>query len=274
MIATSLPSLPALPDLPPLPGSNPTGAHTQWSAGRINFENCNYLISSGEDGSVWVANKNTQEQYLAWGSSQLWVDGQPAFSFSGSTSLALHDGTLLTLNTVPVSTDPLVTTIHKVTITHGAYGVEILGLGGAAGSMRFVETHRYGGLLNAAVPDGNLIHENRDGQGFVGMHIPGEEGELVWLPVDQDYIDATDLAHLADLAGSRGRAFLSLHTLLVITFAGAFRGPMAYRFSEWVDTPLNPNDPGRDDSSARQWRLRVPRDGACQWEVAVPTRAR
>lgn len=269
MIATSLPSLPPLPELPALPGSNPTGAHTQWSGGRINFENSNYLISTGDEGSVWVVNKNTQEQYLAWGPPQLWVDGQQIFSFSGSTSLALHDGTLLTLSTTPVGTDPLITAISKVTITQGSYGVEILGMGGPAGDLRFVETQRYGWLLNAAVADGNVIHENPDGSGFRGNHIPGEDGGVMWLPVDQAYIDATDLARLGDLADSRGRAFLHLHTLVAITFAGAFRGPMAYRFSDWVDTPLNPNDPGRDDSSARQWRLKVPRDATCQWEVAV-----
>jgi Domain of Unknown Function (DUF1521) len=275
MITANLPSLPPLPELPPLPGSNPTGAHTQWVGGRVNFENINYRVSVGDDASVWVVNKNTLEQYLAWGPPQLAVDGQRAFGFSGSTSLALHDGTLLTLTTAPLNSepgsDPLLTAIQKVTITQGDYGVEILGLDPArgGGGLRFVETACYGWLLDAVVADGNVIHENEIGAGFVGNSIRAEDGSVVWLPVNQAYINATDLARLGALAGTRGAAYLSLTSLLAITYAGAFRGPLAYRYSDWVDTPLNPNDPSQEEGLARRWRLRVPRDGGFEFHVAA-----
>jgi hypothetical protein len=273
MIAASRLPLPPLLELPALDASspgNPTAAHTQWSGGRVNFENPNYLISAGEDSHVWVLNKGTEEQYLAWGPPQLWVDGAPAFSFSGNTSLALHDGTLLTLTTKPLAEDPLVTAIRKVTITQGNYGVEILGLNAQDDSaLRFVETQRYGWLLDAAVGDGNVIYENDIGAGFVGNNLPTAEGPPVWMPVDQAYIDATDLARLGELAGTRGSAFVTLPTLMSITFGGIFRGPLAYRYSEWVDTPLNPNDADQEQSATQQWRLRVPRDAAGVWQVAA-----
>jgi hypothetical protein len=258
-----------------LRGANPmqtqTQAQTSWSAGRVNFENLNYLISVGDDSKVWVVNKNSQEQYLAWGAAQVSIDGVPAFSFSGNTSLALHDGTLLTLTTRPLSDDPLITAVGKVTITQGDYGVEIMGLhvNDPAG-LHFVETQRYGWLLDAAVGDGNLIYENDIGTGFVGNVLQGPDGQAVWLPVDQAYIDATDLARLGDLAGTRGGAFVSLPSLMAITFGGIFRGPLAYRYSDWVDTPLNPHDATRDDSAVQQWRLQVPRDGMARWQVAGP----
>jgi Domain of Unknown Function (DUF1521) len=278
MITANLPSLPPLPELPPLPGSNPTGAQTQWVAGRVNFENLNYRVSVGDDSSVWVANKNTQEQYLAWGPSQLWVDGKQAFEFSGSTSLALHDGTLLTLTTAALGKDPLLTAVQKVTITQNDYGVEILGLDPSRDSsgLRYVETQCYGWLLDAVVADGNVIHENEMGAGFVGNHIQPEEGPagtVQWLPVDQTYINATDLARLGALAGTRGAAYLSLNSLLAITYAGAFRGPLAYRYSDWVDVPLNPNTASQEEGLARRWRLRVPRDGAFELWVERPAAA-
>ncbi len=268
MITASLPSLPPLLEPPPLPGSNAAGAQTQWVAGRVDFDNLNYRVSVGGDSSVWVTNKNTLEQYLAWGPPQLWVDGQQAFDFSGSTSLALHDGTLLTLTTASLDSepfsDPLLTAIQKVTITQGDYGVEILGLDTSRGDggLRYVETARYGWLLDAVVADGNVIHENEIGAGFVGNNVKPEEGPVQWLPVDQAYINATDLVRLGALAGTRGAAYLSLNSLLAITYAGAFRGPLAYRYSDWVDVPLNPHDPSQQEGLARRWRLRVPRDGA------------
>ena len=269
MIAATLPFLPSLPAAlasGAQAAAGPAAPHTQWSAGRIDFENLNYLISTGGDSSVRVLNKNSNEQYLAWGPPQLWVDGAQAFSFCGNTSLALHDGTLLTLTTQPLADDPLVTAIHKVTITQGDYGVEILGLDSAGGqALRFVQTQRYGGLLHAAVGDGNLVFENPNGVGFIGDNRPGAHSQPVWSTVDQAYIDATDLARLGALAGTRGAAFLSLHSLWAITFGGIFQGPMAYRYSDWVETPLNPND-------EPLWRVRVPRDGAAVWQVATRPR--
>jgi hypothetical protein len=278
MISASLPSLAPLPELPALPCASADGlmaAHTQWSGGRVNFENLNYLISAGEDSHVWVVNKNTEEQYLAWGPPQLWVDGAQAFRFSGNTSLALHDGTLLTLTTQPLADDPLVTAINKVTITQGDYGVEIFGLAAQdSEDLRFTETQRYGWLLDAAVGDGNVVYENDSGAGFVGNNLQTVDGPAVWVPVDQAYIDATDLARLGELAGTRGSAFVSLSTVMSVTFGGIFRGPIAYRYSDWVDTALNPNDAKVDDSATQRWRLRVPRDAAAAWLVAATSPGR
>jgi hypothetical protein len=45
-------------------------------------------------------------------------------------------------------------------------------------------------------------------------------------------------------------SLLSLTLLSCITFGGIFRGPLAYRYCEWVDTPLNPNHAEYEQSPA------------------------
>lgn len=235
---------------------NPTGARTEMLGGRVCFDNAGYRVTVGDDDTVHIVNKATAEQYLAWGPPQLWVDGLHAFDFYGTTTLELQDGTKITITTSPWADDPLVTVSDKVTISNAGYGVEVLGLASlAAGDLRFVETLRYGWLLDAVVADGNTIAENAAGAGFVGEAAAG-----VWQAVDQAYIEATDLAVLGPLAGERGQAFLSLSSLLAITFVGAFRGPLD-RLANELDDALELRPLQQPDAERELLRLRLARKG-------------
>lgn len=238
---------------------NPTGASTQMDGGRVCFENHGYSITASDDGSVLVQNKSTGEQYLAWAPPQIWVDGEHAFNFYGTTTLELVDGTKLTITTTPWADDPLVTVSDKVTITNAHYGVEILGLA-VPGSLRYLETLQYGWLLDAVVADGNTLAENPAGAGFLG----DVAEPTVWQPVDTAYITATDLALLGPLAGERGQAFQSLTGLLAITFCGRWEGPPPLATDLDRDTRR-----AIDEAPERAaLRLRLQRDGLrVAWQV-------
>lgn len=238
---------------------NPTGAGTRMDGGRVCFDNQGYQVTAADDGSVRVDNKRTGEVYLAWGPPQLWVDGEHAFSFYGTTTLELVDGTKITITTVPWADDPLVTVSDKVTITNAHYGVEILGLA-VPGTLHFLETLQYGWLLDAVVADGNTVVENAAGAGFVGDAVDG-----AWQVVDVAYIQATDLAVLGPLAGERGRAFQTLTGLLAITFCGRWNGPPAYQADVDRESGRTRDDPA---APAERLRLRLQTDGVrVQWQV-------
>lgn len=238
--------------------ANPTGAHTQYDAGRVCFENSGYRITIGDDDTILVHNTVTGEQYLAWGPPQVYVDGEYAFQFYGTTTLELADGTKVTITTSPWAEDPTVTVSDKVTITNADYGVEVWGMASTtAGDLQYCETWRYGWLLDATVGDGNSVTENGAGAGFVG-----DQADGTWQVVDDAYIQATDLAILGPLAGERGQAFLSLSSLLAITFVGAFRGPLAYRASEQEDhVQVREHQRPEADRDAKELRLRLAREG-------------
>src|SRR5687768_7833561 len=76
--------------------ANPTNASTRLQGGKVCFENDNYRITMGDDNTVSIFNKNTGESYLAWGDPHMNIDGQHAFDFWGTTTLALDDGTKVT----------------------------------------------------------------------------------------------------------------------------------------------------------------------------------
>ena len=171
------------------PVSNPTNAGTRMVGGKVCFENDNYRITMGDDNSVHIFNKNTGENYLARGDPHLQVDGQQAFDFWGTTTLALEDGTRVTIETTPWVNNPAMTLSSKVTITNADYGVQVTGVdSNQVGDLAFEEAKGYGELADAVVDDGNVLYENRVGKGFLGVD---DAGSL--RPVDQQYINETDL---------------------------------------------------------------------------------
>ena len=115
-------------------------------------------------------------------------DGKSNFDFWGKTTLALDDGTKVTIDTTPAAGNPNATLASQVTITNGDYGVQISGIdGNRTGDLQIDEQPGHGRDLDARVDDGNLLHENRFGRGFVGIDAGGHAQA-----VDQALIDRTD----------------------------------------------------------------------------------
>jgi hypothetical protein len=205
--------------------SNPTNASTRMEAGRAVFENDNYRITAGDNNEVNIHNKETGENYQVWGDPHVNVDGQHAFDFWGTTSFKLDDGTKLTIETTPSANDPSTTLASKVTITNGDYGVQISGVDtNKSGDLKIDEAKGWGQLLDGAVSDGNVLHENPAGKGFLAVD---DNGNL--RKVDQNYINQTDLQKggADKLQDQFKDAFKMLGGLLSISFMGAFLGAFA-----------------------------------------------
>lgn len=200
--------------------SNPTNASTSMQGGQAVFENDNYRITAGDNNTVTIHNKNTGETYQAWGDPHMKVDGKQAFDFWGTTTLKLEDGTKVTIETTPWANNPNMTLSSKVTITNGDYGVQISGIDtNRVGDLKIQEAEGWGQTLDWVVDDGNRIHENPAGQGFVAI-----DGNGNIRKVDQNYINQTDL-----MKGGADRltdqfkdAFRALTGLASIHFVGAF----------------------------------------------------
>lgn len=206
--------------LPPGSIANPTNAHTEMVGGKVQFENDNYRITAGDDNTVTIHNKNTGETYQAWGDPHMNIDGKHSFDFWGTTTLQLDDGTKVTIDTTPWANNPEMTLSSKVTITNGDYGVQISGVDtNKTGDLKFDEAPHHGGLLDALVSDGNVLHENPAGKGFLGV-----DGDGRIRAVDQKYINETDLMKGGKLQQQAANAFQGLAGLLAVTFIGGFIG--------------------------------------------------
>ncbi|HUG22620.1 DUF1521 domain-containing protein [Piscinibacter sp.] len=213
--------------------SNPTNASTSMVGGKVCFENDNYRITMGDDNTVTINNKNTGETYQAWGDPHMKIDGKQAFDFWGTTTFNLDDGTKVTIETTPWANNPDMTLSSKVTITNGDYGVQVTGVDtNQVGDLKFHETQSYGRLLDAVVADGNRLHENPTGKGFLGVDAEGRVRA-----VDQQYINETDLKKGGAQAEADGQrladafkdAFRLLTGLVAITFAGSFLRALSNR---------------------------------------------
>lgn len=216
------------------PASNPSNASTQMVGGKVQFENDNYRITAGDDNSVDIFNKNTGETYHVWGDPHVNIDGKHSFDFWGTTTFQLDDGTKVTINTTPWNNDPSQTLSSKVTITNGDYGVQITGVDtNTKGDLAFEEAAGLGQLADWAVADGNTIHENPNGRGFLGMDASGR-----LRAVDQQYINETDLAKGgAAMAQRAADAFRQMAGLMAISFVGSFLQGLAQGLDSGSDRP-------------------------------------
>lgn len=202
---------------------NPTHARTTMVGGKAQFENDNYLITMGDDNNIVVNNKHTGETYEVWGDPHVKVDGKNAFDFWGTTTLHLDDGTKLTIETTPWVNDPNMTLASKVTITNGEYGVQVKGIDtNKTGDLTIEETQTGGAWLDLLVNDGNLLHENPNGSGFLGQKA---DGSLAL--VDQTYINATDLKKATALKDQAQQGLESQSGILEFVFVGIFLSAMA-----------------------------------------------
>lgn len=200
--------------------SNPTNANTTMQGGQAVFENDNYRITMGDNNTVTIHNKETGETYQAWGDPHMNIDGKHAFDFWGTTTFKLEDGTKVTIETTPWKNDPSQTLSSKVTITNGDYGVQVTGVDtNQVGDLKIKEAEGWGQTLDWAVNDGNRLHENPAGQGFVAI-----DGNGNIRKVDQQYINETDLMKggADKLTGQFKDAFKLLGSLVSISFVGQF----------------------------------------------------
>jgi Domain of Unknown Function (DUF1521) len=200
------------------------------SQGNVQFENENYRITAEEGGTVNIYNKNTGENYKAWGDPHMNIDGKQAFDFWGDTTFTLDDGTKVTIETTPWKGGNNGATISsKVTIIDGDYGVQITGVDdNKSGDLKFNETTSNGWLMDAMVDDGNTMYENPIGKGFVAMDDYGNVHS-----VDQKWVDGTDLVkngskEKADDMVKQFGALVTLFTgIMSIAFAGVFLSALA-----------------------------------------------
>lgn len=210
--------------------SNPTNASTTMSGGKVRFENDNYSITMNDGDQVLIKNKNTGEEYNIWGDPHVNIDGKHSFDFWGTTTFHLDDGTKVTIETTPYRGSDTETVSSKVTITSGDYGVQVTGVdSNTRGDLKFEEAAGFGGLLDAAVADGNKLYENSSGQGFVAFDAQGNIRQ-----VDQQHINATDLHKggagtdpRSELAQAFSPLLQAFGGLLSISFAGVFLSALA-----------------------------------------------
>jgi hypothetical protein len=197
--------------------------------GTVDFENENYSIKVGDTGEINVTNKQTGEAYRVWGDPHVDVDGKHAFDFKGTTTFDLDDGTKITVETTPwKGGDNGATIASTVTIVDGQsdYAVQINGVDdNKTGDLTYNETSK-GWLMDDMVDDGNVLHENPAGTGFVAVDDRGNVQT-----VDQKWIDQSE----ADLAkgGNDGANSNQELNKLIDQFAkmiNIFTGIMAIRF--------------------------------------------
>jgi Domain of Unknown Function (DUF1521) len=245
---------------PPVDPCNPTHAGTRMEGGKAVFENDNYRVTCGDDNEVMVCNKNTGETYRVWGDPHMDVDGQHAFDFWGTTTLELDDGTKLTIETTPWNANNGMSLASKVTITNGDYGVRISGIDtNKTGDLHIDEAAGWGGVLDAAVEDGNVLQENRCGSGFVAVDDCGRGRK-----VDQSYIDATDEQKGGAVTRQFKDAFRLFSGLLAIRFIGA----IIKQLTQQPHQPHHPHHHGHCGGGHH-----TPRDpgGPTMWAGGSPT---
>lgn len=202
------------------PADAPTTQRT--ADGKVRFENDNYRITAGDDNQVLIQNKNTGEQYRIWGDPHVEIDGKHAFDFWGQTTFVLEDGTKVTIETTPWDEGGNGATIaSEVTITDGEYTTVINGVDtNTRGDLGFKEYHgTVATLKELAERDGNVVHENAEGSGFIAVDPDGSTRG-----VDQAFINATDEIKQGgpSFVQARAEAFHVFSSLMSIIFSGSF----------------------------------------------------
>ena len=201
---------------------------TRGADGTVDFENANYSVKVGDTGEINVTNKQTGEAYKIWGDPHVDVDGKHAFDFKGTTTFDLDDGTKITVDTTPWKGQNGATIASKVTIVDGQsdYAVQIKGVDdNKTGDLTFNETSK-GWLMDAMVDDGNVLHENPAGTGFVAIDDRGNVQK-----VDQKWIDKTE-AGLKKGGNDDANSNQELNKLIdqFAKMINIFSGIMAIRF--------------------------------------------
>jgi Domain of Unknown Function (DUF1521) len=234
---------------------------TRGADGTVDFENDNYSVKVGDTGEINVTNKQTGEAYKIWGDPHVDVDGKHAFDFKGTTTFDLDDGTKITVDTTPWKGQNGATIASKVTIVDGQsdYAVQIKGVDdNKTGDLTFNETSK-GWLMDEMVDDGNVLHENPAGSGFVAIDDRGNVQK-----VDQKWIDKSE-ADLKKGGSDEANSNQELNKLIdqFAKMINIFSGIMAIRFlGEMLSSMGGSNNDKASTNDNRQGGSKAAQRGA------------
>jgi hypothetical protein len=225
----------------------------------VDFENDNYSVKVGDTGEINVTNKQTGEAYKIWGDPHVDVDGKHAFDFKGTTTFDLDDGTKITVDTTPWKGQNGATIASKVTIVDGQsdYAVQIKGVDdNKTGDLTFNETSK-GWLMDEMVDDGNVLHENPAGSGFVAIDDRGNVQK-----VDQKWIDKSE-AGLKKGGSDDANSSQELNKLIdqFAKMINIFSGIMAIRFLGQMLSNMGGSDDASTNSNRQGNTKAAPRGG-------------
>lgn len=214
---------------------------TMLADGNALFEDTGYAILVTDLGEINVLNKTSGESYEIWSGMHLADGADGIFDFWGHTTFEFDTGTKAIIETVPWAAEPGMTIASVVSIISGNYGVQIRGVEPTVEEdLSYRES--FGPLLDAFVPDGNVIYENPYGAGFVQID---DEGQLQVL--DQETLSASDLRNIERLTPEFMKYLRLFDGLLTIT--------LSYNIVSSSRVELSLNEPDRDPAPAPRERL-------------------
>ena len=213
---------------------------TRGANGSVNFENQNYNINVFSYGEINVTNKLTAEIYRIANDLRVDADGIRAFSFEGTTTFTLNDGTTITIDTEPkkeVTYGPLVASVLTIIDGLANYGVQISGLdGNETGALMFTEANK-DEVTEWDVDTGNVVDENLAGSGFIAID---ERGNIA--AVDQQWIENTDQVKVwaSELFNQYSGMVNFLSDISQITFLGTLPSSATYGNFNLQDHHIKP----------------------------------
>ncbi|QTD46143.1 DUF1521 domain-containing protein [Ottowia testudinis] len=130
-----------------------------------------YELQMDEKNSqIKIINKQNGEVTNIWGDPHIdWnKDGKTDANFWGTTTFQLEDGTKITIGTEPFKNNPNEYLSSEVTVTRGDHAMKITGLSqNELGDLKVEYADRGGQALDWATPDGFVVRENPNGEGWI-----------------------------------------------------------------------------------------------------------
>lgn len=140
-------------------------------SGRATIDLGNHLLVLDEAQSqIRIVNKSNGEVTRVWGDPHIdWNrDGRTDADFWTKTTFVLEDGTKVTIDTEPWKGQASMYVASEVTVTRGEQAIRISGLSqNQLGDLSITQHAAGGALIDWAVTDGFVVHENRHGEGWI-----------------------------------------------------------------------------------------------------------
>lgn len=168
--------------------ANPAGEWTVNRTGdnRATIDLGRYTLDLNDHNSEMVLhNKETGETTRIWGDPHFDYNGERVGDFYGTLTLSLEDGTKITIDTTPWEAGGNGMTLSsRLTITQGDRAIVVDGLDqNTTNDLQITEyPSGFGGYVDALRPDGTVIYENPEGDGWLRLHEGG------WLDIDREFL--------------------------------------------------------------------------------------